>query len=568
MLFSDTALDLERFCRKQGPKASFGDVRRSERPRVQPIGKGTAATEAELDQAERDGAPGNWTPVQRRVPQSPKKPKSKKGKGGFKYVKPGSREDIEDDPVVAAVAHATGEPATFKQALRSAAKDAWIKAMEAELHGLIENGTWEIVDLPDGRIAIRNKWVYKVKMNENGEVERHKARLVVRGDTQKAGEDYQETFAPVARLESWRYLIALAAHLGWEIHQIDFDQAYLNGELDEEIYMEQPEGFKVGEAGKVCRLRKALYGLKQAGRQWFLTLKTCLEDIGFECHDTGDISVFVNRQGEEEQILVVYVDDLTMMGSSLATINRTKEALKGKFALKDLGELRHYLGIRVTRDRGSHQIFLDQEAYILALLKRYQYHNCNPKKTPLPSGAVLEENTDRPEDCPPERLFEYRSLLGSLMYATLGTRPDIAFAVAKLCQYHSWTTCPTSSTPSSRSRSPPTSTTMRFTQVSSTTRNISRTPLSQLLGHTTERATIARPGRTSPVPSVNARVTRNRNATRNATHLRWQRRRLRRKRTKGRARKRRNPDNRRLAHLYLVLLSQLRVTNLTPRFQQ
>ena len=138
--------------------------------------------------------------------------------------------------------------------------------------------------------------------------------------------------------------------------------------------MEQPEGFVVA-AGKVCRLRKAIYGLKQAGRQWFLALAACLEKIGFVCRDTGDVCVFIRRptRGDVE-ILVVYVDDLTMMGNSLELINQTKEALKGSFKLKDLGELKLYLGIRVTRDRGSKRIYLDQEVYIEQVLERFGFH--------------------------------------------------------------------------------------------------------------------------------------------------------------------------------------------------
>ena len=281
------------------------------------------------------------------------------------------------------------------------------------------------------------KWVFKVRYQADGaSVERYKARLVAKGFTQIQGIDYEETFAPVARLESWRYLVALAAILDWEVHQIDFDQAYLNGTLDEEIYMEQPEGFVV-EEGKVCRLLKALYGLKQAGRQWFLLLKSCLEDIGFVCHDTGDVSIFVRQRGGAHEILVVYVDDLTMMANSLHLIVETKQALQGKFRLKDLGELKHYLNIRVTRDRGSRLIYLDQEVYINSVLKRFECHNSNPEPTPLAVSTKLEANPEDPSLCPQSRIKEYRSILGSLMYAMLGTRPDIAFAVSRLCQYQS-----------------------------------------------------------------------------------------------------------------------------------
>ena len=199
---------------------------------------------------------------------------------------------VDEDIVLAAAVTPQGEPRSYRQAMGSQDKDDWHAAMEAEIKGLQDSGTWELVDLPQGRKAIKSKWVFKLKLDKDGEVERHKARLVAKGFEQVQGIDYEDTFAPVARLESWRYLVALAANLDWEIHQIDFHQAYLNGSLDEEVYMEQPEGFVVAE-GKVCRLRKAIYGLKQAGHQWFLTLKACLEDLGFICHDTGDVSIFI-----------------------------------------------------------------------------------------------------------------------------------------------------------------------------------------------------------------------------------------------------------------------------------
>lgn len=194
--------------------------------------------------------------------------------------------------------------------------------------------------------------------------------------------------------------------------------------------MEQPEGFVVA-AGKVCRLRKALYGLKQAGRQWFLALAACLEKIGFVCHDTGDVCIFICCSTEENvQILVVYIDDLTMMGNSLELINQTKEALKGSFKLKDLGELKLHLSIRVTRDRGSKLIYLDQEVYIESVLKRFGFQDCNLEPTPLPAGTVLEKNDVDIKLANPSTITLYRSILGSLMYAMLGTRLDLAWVVA------------------------------------------------------------------------------------------------------------------------------------------
>lgn len=338
--------------------------------------------------------------------------------------------------VLAYAVSAQGEPRTYKQAMAASDSDRWTEAMQAEYNGLLEQHTWELVDLPPGRKAIKSKWVYVRKRDSNGDIERYKARLVAKGFEQIHGIDYEDTFAPVARLESWRYVIALAAIHDWEIHQIDFQQAYLNGSLDEEVYMEQPEGFVLAE-GKVCRLLKALYGLKQSGRQWFLTLKACLEHLGFVCHDTGDVSIFIRRRGGALELLVVYVDDLTMVGNSLKLITDTKAALKAHFTFTDMGELKHYLGIRITRDRGSRRLYLDQEVYINTVLQRFGLADCNPVHTPLAAGTILEKNPDDPSLCDPTLIKEYRSILGSLMYASLGTRPDITFAVARLCQYQS-----------------------------------------------------------------------------------------------------------------------------------
>lgn len=167
-------------------------------------------------------------------------------------------------------------------------------------------------------------------------------------------------------------------------------------------------------------------------------LKTILEDLGFVCHDTGDVSIFVSsRPGRATEILVVYVDDLTMMANSLDLITHTKEALSGHFSLKDLGELKHYLNIRVTRDRGSCLTYLDWKVYINSILKCFQHSNCNPATTPLPSSIILEKNLQDPSLCDPSLIHEYCSILGSLIYAMLRICLDIAYAITRLCQFHS-----------------------------------------------------------------------------------------------------------------------------------
>lgn len=343
----------------------------------------------------------------------------------------------ELDEATAAAVTFPEEPLTFKQAMRSDARTHWEQAMQEEINSLKRHGTWELVDLPSDRKAVKCKWVYKVKFRPDGEIERYKARLVAKGFTQVKGIDFDETFAPVARLDSLRYLLALAALEDWEIHQVDVKSAYLNGELDEEIYMEQPEGFvAAGEERKVCRLLKALYGLKQAGRQWHLRLRSVLEKLGFVAFDSGDVSIFVlRRQVGDIIILIVYVDDITLMGNSLKLIIWTKEQLGTHFDISDLGEISHYLGIGIVRDRKNRHIYLNQERYAISILQRLGMADCKPVRTPLAPGTHLVRNTAPREDADPEFISRYRSIVGSLMYAMLGTRPDLAYTVSRLAQF-------------------------------------------------------------------------------------------------------------------------------------
>lgn len=192
---------------------------------------------------------------------------------------------------------------------------------------LKKHGTWELTDLPKGRKAVKSKWVFKHKADG-----RFRARLVAKGFTQVHGVDYDETFSPVARFETLRFLLALAAQEDWEIHGMDVKPAFLHGDLDEEIYMEQPEGFVVpGMEDKVARLLKALYGLKQASRAWNTQIDAILKELGFTrlYSDTG-IYVYRRQEGNIVTILVLYVDDMALMGNSLAEINRIKAALLSK----------------------------------------------------------------------------------------------------------------------------------------------------------------------------------------------------------------------------------------------
>lgn len=232
---------------------------------------------------------------------------------------------------------ATGDPTTYEYAMMTLEADFWKRAMTKEIGSLEENGTWELVELPPGRKAIKSQWVFvskpivpgEAKDHIQGETKDYRAHLVAKGFTQMAGIDYKETFSPVARLDSLRLLLSLAATYDWEIHQVDIKSAYLNGHLDEEIYMEQPKGFKMpGKEKKVCHLRKALYGLKQAGRQWHKHLQDTLRNFGFEKLISGDVSIFLKNHNEENQltIILVYVEDMAIFGS-LKNVQTAKELI-------------------------------------------------------------------------------------------------------------------------------------------------------------------------------------------------------------------------------------------------
>ena len=238
---------------------------------------------------------------------------------------------------------------TYKQAMRSPLKTKWQEATRDEYNSLTEMGTWILVSPPKNRNVIKCKWVFTVKADG-----RYKARLVAKGFTQEHGIDYEETFSPATRYESIRYLLAHAALEDWEIEAMDVKTAYLYSELKEEIYMAQPEGFiKSGQEHKVCKLVKSIYGLKQAGRVWYETIsKTLQKKLGFQqLHSDAGVHVLRQREGDYEIILILYVDDLLIMGNSQPMIHSIKKQLVAAYQMKDLGAATSYLGIRITRDR-------------------------------------------------------------------------------------------------------------------------------------------------------------------------------------------------------------------------
>jgi hypothetical protein len=331
-----------------------------------------------------------------------------------------------------------GEPECYAEAMEDEHKKEWVEAMQDEMTSLHENSTFELVKLPKGKKALKNKWVYKVKTQEHTSRPRYKARLVVKGYSQRKGIDFEEIFSPVVKMGSIRVILGLAASLDLEVEQMDVKTAFLHGDLDKEIYMEQPEGFQVkGKEDYVCRLQKSLYGLKQAPRQWYKKFESVMGKQGYR-KTSSDHCVFFQRFGDDDFIiLLLYVDDMLIVGKNAERINQLKTELSKSFAMKDLGPAKQILGIRITRDRASKRLHMSQEQYIEKVLRRFNMDKAKVVSSPLTTNFKL---TDR--DCPSSKKeieemdrIPYASAVGSLMYAMVCTRPDIAYAVGVVSRF-------------------------------------------------------------------------------------------------------------------------------------
>ena len=247
---------------------------------------------------------------------------------------------------------------TLEEATTCPESSKWIQAMEAEMKSLEENDVWELTELPKGKKSVGSKWVYKAKIGVDGSVKRYKARLVAQGFTQKFGTDYDETFCPVVRMESLRALIALSVQFGLQLHQVDVTTAFLNGELEEEVYMQQPKGFvHEGEEHLVCKLRKSIYGLKQSPRCWNAALDKQLRGMGF-VQSTSDPCIYADAGGDTF-FIGVYVDDIVMVSKNLERIKEVKETLSQKFDIKDMGKLHYFWECKSCRIRKLEILGLD-----------------------------------------------------------------------------------------------------------------------------------------------------------------------------------------------------------------
>ena len=282
--------------------------------------------------------------------------------------------------------------------------------MQTELDALQANQTWVMTTLPPGKVPIGCKWVFKIKLKADGSIERYKARLVAKGFTQTEGVDYYETFSPVVKFVTVRTLLALAAVYGWHLSQLDVNNAFLHGELTEEVFMVPPPGFD--SKGEVCKLTKSLYGLKQASRQWFAKLSSTLIDHGFT-QSMSDYSVFTKIHKGSILILLIYVDDILIASNNIEAVNTFKIFLDAKFKLKDLGTLKYFLGLEVARTEKG--ISLCQRKFVLELLSDTGLLACKPSNVPMDQSAKFKSSMG--EVAPDPSL--YRRIIGKLLYLTL-----------------------------------------------------------------------------------------------------------------------------------------------------
>lgn len=315
------------------------------------------------------------------------------------------------------------EPNSFEDAVSCEYSKQWKQAMDEEYKSLIKNGTWELVDLPKGKSIISNKWVYKIKKNKDDAIERFKARLVVRGFTQKFGQDYEETFSPVAKFTSIRMILALSSLNNYHLTQFDIKTAFLYGTLEEDIYMQQPVGYEDG-SGKVCKLLKGLYGLKQASRCWNKRFKEMLIKFNFKA-SSADGCVFKGEINNKLIILAIYIDDGIIAAESKEIADIFLGYLQSEFEVKRIDSL-YYLGIEINQE--NNKIYISQSSYTKKLLRKFNMENSKPVSTPIEDTFIPGQHTKMIK-------FPYREAIGSLMYLAVVTRPDITFAVSFLSRF-------------------------------------------------------------------------------------------------------------------------------------
>lgn len=345
--------------------------------------------------------------------------------------------DHDQDYVFSAIIP-TAEPAQYKDAMKTPEADEWKVAMQEEYNSLVKLGVWSIVDCPKGVKPLKGRWVFKNKLGDKNQLIRRKARFVVKGYLQVPGRDYNETHAPVAKMKSVKLLLSLTAHRDLELHQLDFDTAFLNAPVEEDIYVEQPEGFHRGRNNQVLKLIKALYGLKQAPRQWNKTIDQFMHKLGYRALRSDPCVYTKLTRSNKLMILSLYVDDtvIAFHRDDLEEWTQDKTAISAAYAIKDLGECNWILNMKVIRDRNSRTITLSQQAYIERIAKQLGVDDGRTVTTPLDTNNLYSpKDGGDPVPLDENKAALYRSIVGALLYAANITRIDIAYAVGQLCRH-------------------------------------------------------------------------------------------------------------------------------------
>ena len=327
---------------------------------------------------------------------------------------------------------------SVQEALAGPYAEEWRRAMKEEFDALNKIGAWTLIERPKKKKVIGCRWVLRTKYDADGNVERRKARLVAKGYNQQPGMDFTKTFAPVARQSSIRMILAISAEMGRMLYQLDVVMAYINGDLEEEIHMEQAEGFEdPGNQDLVYLLKRSIYGLKQSGRQWFKKLDLRFKTLGLEPL-SGDKCVYIQKTKTSTLIVVVYVDDIIVATDRVEIFEKLKDDLSREFQMKDLGKLHYCLGIEFKQDSESKSIFMTQKKYIEDVLQRFGMQDSKTVTTPLDGSVKLSKEMEpkSAEEIEKMRKVPYQSLIGSLMYLAVSTRPDIAYAVSSLSQFN------------------------------------------------------------------------------------------------------------------------------------
>ncbi|KAJ9558487.1 hypothetical protein OSB04_013101 [Centaurea solstitialis] len=315
-----------------------------------------------------------------------------------------------------------------KKAYDAMKDTSWIEAMQEELLQFVLQHVWDLVDLPWGHRVIGTKWIFRNKTDERGIVIKNKARLVAQGYTQEEGIDYDDVFAPVARIEAIRLFLAFASYKGFKVYQMDVKSAFLYGTIEEEVYVSQPPGFEDPDyPDRVYKLRKALYGLHQAPRAWYDTLSTYLLENEFE-RGVIDKTLFIRRTKNDVLLVQIYVDDIIFGSTDDKMCKDFEDLMHKRFKMSSMGELTFFLGLQVKQKTDG--IFLNQSKYVASMLQKFGMADAKPASTPMETHKQLTADAEGEE----VDVHHYRSMIGSLMYLT-ASRPDIMFAVCVCARY-------------------------------------------------------------------------------------------------------------------------------------